>query len=127
MRLRGWAAADPLPDTLSGDIIGLTSSLQTINGRPAVSYLGPLSAQTLKYVRALDADGNTWGPPLTVDPQGGQFTSMAVVEGRPAIGYFVLATKELRYVRANDANGDTWAHLWLWPVFLIRHVTPRCW
>ena len=81
-----------------------------VNGRPAISY-HDLTNTDLKYVRATNASGSTWGTPVTIDTtsNAGLHTSLAVVSGYPAISYQVIAANyQLRYVRATDANGSTW-------------------
>jgi len=68
------------------------------------------------YVRAFDAGGAIWGAPIAVDPGQSKalFTSLKVVEGRPAIGYHGLAnpanflTGVIKYVRATNASGTAW-------------------
>jgi len=63
-------------------------------------------------VRAPDANGETWGTPVYVNPEGGWWAQMFLVNGCPAITCDVhvpeLDTHVLKYVRALDANGNTW-------------------
>ena len=63
----------------------------------------------LKYVRANDANGTSWGTPVTVASIGdvGQYTSLAVVNGNPAISYYDATNDHLKYVRANNADGTS--------------------
>jgi hypothetical protein len=67
----------------------------------------------LKYVRATDASGSAWSSPLTLDSTGevGWFTSLAVVNGYPAIGYYDFNNYDLKYVRATDTSGGAWGNL----------------
>ena len=46
----------------------------------------------------------------TIDSTGnvGQYTSLAVVNGNPAISYFAGSGGDLKYVRANDTSGTNW-------------------
>ena len=76
---------------------------------PAISYYD-YSNTDLKYVIALDASGNTWSTPITVDVTGdvGQYTSLKVVNGNPAISYYDQTNLDLKYVRASDPSGSTW-------------------
>jgi Carboxypeptidase regulatory-like domain len=92
-----------------GGQVGQYTSQAIINGNPAISYYD-VAEQNLRYVRALDASGATWAPPVTLDSTGtvGQYTSLAIVGGNPAISYYDNSTGDLKYVRANDANGTTW-------------------
>ncbi len=90
--------------------VGMYTSLAVVNGNPAISYMD-FSNQHLKYVRASDASGGSWGPPVTVDSgtgMVGRYTSLAVVNGNPAISYRNETYDDLKYIRAIDANGDSW-------------------
>ena len=53
---------------------------------------------------------NQWGTPQTVVSTGavGQFASLAVVNGNPAMSYFVGGDSDLAYVRATNAEGTAW-------------------
>jgi hypothetical protein len=92
------------------------SSIATVNGNPAISYCDATPEDgDLKYVRASDANGSSWGTPVTVDSEGvtGACTSLAIINGNPAIIYLsVLGVTEqcgdLKYVRATDASGSSW-------------------
>jgi hypothetical protein len=68
------------------------------------------SGNDLKYVRANDPDGTSWPAPMTVASVGdvGKYTSLVVVNGRPAISYLDDTNVNLMYVRAADANGASW-------------------
>jgi hypothetical protein len=104
----GWLAAEPRPDPSQG---GDTSSLEVVNGNPAIGYDATdisFTARDLMYVRATDASGTSWGAPLLIDPDGADAISMLVVAGNPAMAYHDLATNDLRFVRANDPDGNTW-------------------
>ncbi|MEQ1752438.1 MAG: choice-of-anchor D domain-containing protein, partial [Prosthecobacter sp.] len=61
----------------------------------------------LKYVRALDTSGTTWGASVTLDSVGSE-PSLALVNGNTAVSYRSLTTGGLRYTRATDANGTNW-------------------
>jgi hypothetical protein len=98
-------------DTTSN--VGQFSSLAVVNGNPAISYFDEINGD-LKYVRANDASGTSWGTPVVVSSGNftgalafGQNTSLAVVNGNPAISYY-KASADLNYVRAKDANGTSW-------------------
>ena len=77
-----------------------------VSGNPAFCYMDE-SSRDLYYVRALDADGTTWGTPVLVDSAGSEFcgayASMVMVNGSPAIAY--CKAWDLYYVRADDAYG----------------------
>ncbi len=95
----------------SGLDIGKYSSLFVVNGYPAISYYDGVNGD-LKYVRATDSSGFNWGTPITVDDGGtddvGQFTTLRVVNGNPAISYYDYTNGDLKFVRANDTDGTTW-------------------
>ncbi len=93
------------------DSAGWHSSLCIVNGHPAISYYDIRSLnEDLKYVRALDPDGVTWDTPLILDSVGntGVGTSLAVIDGNPAVSYYDESNCELMYIRALDANGSSW-------------------
>lgn len=94
-------------------------SLAVVNGRPAVAYYDGTTALVggsfvtvgdLKYVRASDSTGSSWGAPITLDSAGivGHAPSMTVVNGNPAIAYGEGTNKQVKYIRAADADGATW-------------------
>jgi hypothetical protein len=97
------------PDPAAG--VNFTCPLVVVNGCPAIAYYdaGGLRLD-LKYVRATDANGTTWGAPVTPDSVGdvGAQPSLVVVNGNPAISYNDAFNGDLKYVRADDANGTTW-------------------
>ncbi len=104
---------DPITLDSTGDV-GRFSSMALVNGNPAVAYQD-VSNGDLKYIRALDGLGASWGAPVIVDSgtnngsqNVGQFASLAVVNGRPAVAYYDSGLKRLIYVRANDGNGSAW-------------------
>jgi len=96
----------------SAPMVGWYTSLAVVNGNPAISYYENCVKWDLKYVRASDVSGGSWGTPLAVDSAGyedvGRYTSLAVVNGNPAISYFDANNEDLKYVRASDASGGSW-------------------
>ncbi len=105
-----WAA----PVTVdSNGTVGLYASLAVVNGNPAIAYQDETDANNaiLKFVRASDANGSTWGAPVVADNSNnpGWGLSMMDVNGYPAIAYFnVGGTASLRFVSASNANGTAW-------------------
>ena len=86
-------------------------SLTTINGMPAISYDN--GAQQLIYISATDADGSSWSDPVVVDEavKYGFVSSLAEVNGKPAIAYLkddVGRPMVVEYVRALDSDGTSW-------------------
>lgn len=87
---------------------GKFTSLEIISGHPAISYYDNTD-RNLLYVRAKDATGTSWGTPVEVDAGGnngsdnvGWYTSLAVVDGHPAIGYYDVTNLDLRYALADN-------------------------
>jgi hypothetical protein len=82
-----------------------------INGNPAVSYFDESNGE-LKYVRASDVSGSSWGTPsmVTVTSSSivGKHTSMATVSGKPALAYYDETNGDLKYVKAIDVDGTVW-------------------
>lgn len=81
-------------------------SMQMVNGRPAASYQA--GSAGLHYVRAVDGTGASWGEPVAVDGvrDAGQFSSLAVIDGKPAIGYHLPSAKfDLKFAQALDTDG----------------------
>ncbi|MCC7477362.1 PKD domain-containing protein [bacterium] len=89
--------------------VGYNSSLSLVDGQPAIAYYD-FTDGDLQYVRALDADGATWGSIQTLDSDGttGSETCLTVISGAPAISYFDASENALRYIRATSADGSTW-------------------
>ena len=89
--------------------VGRYTSLAQINGAPAISYVDFTNIE-LRYIRAKDANGNSWGASITVDNFGdvGYYSSLLQVNGAPAIAYLDITNGNLVYVRALDANGANW-------------------
>lgn len=87
-------------------------SLAIVNGFPAVSFYDPINYD-LVYVRATNAEGTAWDPPVTLDngvssDSRGRYSTLLVVDGRPAVAYYNTLAGELMYVRADDASGTSW-------------------
>jgi len=101
-----WGASVEV-DSSTG-MLGVRTSLVVVNGKPAIGYSDVGNAE-LKYVRANDVDGASWGAPVVLDLWEVCYPSLAVINGRPAISYHPYHyIHELRYVRANDADGASW-------------------
>ncbi|MBB5038661.1 autotransporter-associated beta strand repeat-containing protein [Prosthecobacter dejongeii] len=96
-------------DTKNADA-GSFSSTAMVNGAPAIAYYDATN-QDLKYVRAADARGTTWLPPITLASRGdvGKYVSLAVVNGTPAVSYYDATNGTLCYMRASDTSGAFWA------------------
>jgi hypothetical protein len=83
--------------------------MAVVNGRPAISFYNN-TTNSLRYVRANDADGTSWSNAIQVDFGGdvGQYTSLAVIDGKPAIAYYDVTNSSLKYINANDVDGTSW-------------------
>lgn len=108
-----WGTPVSVDSTNSVGVWG--NSLAIVEGHPAIGYFD-MDNGDLKYARAMDINGDTWGMPSIVDSLGnvGWYSSLAVVNGHPAIGYFDLTNGDLKYVRATDTIGSGWGP----PLFL---------
>ena len=100
---------DVTPFSTEIDNSGGWTSLAMVNSKPAISYYDN-SANDLKFVRANDLFGNSWGAPQTLDSEGdtGLHTSLRVIGGKPAIAYYDFTEKDLRFIIAQDENGTAW-------------------
>ena len=102
----GWA---PGPVDVINNI-GQFTSHAIVNGNPAVAYYDVTNGD-LRYVRAYEMNGSSWGTPVAVTAVAnnvGQYASLMVVNGFPAIAYYDVTAGDLKYVRALDANGTAW-------------------
>lgn len=98
-----------------GSTKGNFASLEVVGGRPAIAYyeyLGMGNGARLMFVRALDANGDSWGTPQVLDSETGagtgSWTSLAVIVGKPAVSYANDQTANLMCIRALDAAGTAW-------------------
>jgi hypothetical protein len=87
-------------------------SQKVVNGNPAITWSGG-PGEDLVYVRASDALGSGWNAAVTVYSSAGRdgyFSSLEVVNNRPAVSYIDLYTTGDRtcYVRSSDINGAGW-------------------
>jgi hypothetical protein len=98
----------------SGGNVGAYTSLAVVNGCPAICYTDYVFMNAnLKYARATTSTGGSasdWTLIVTVDNTGdvGYYTSLAVVDGYPAISNYDCTNLDLRYIRAADADGINW-------------------
>jgi hypothetical protein len=109
-------------------LVGQYTSLVVVSGKPSISYYDQTNGD-LKYARASNIDGTIWGVLGILDGDDGsnvgQYSSMAVVNGNPAVSYF----GSLRFVRSlvptaltlqsAAANGSNQVIFWLVGVLLL--------
>ncbi|MCC7479444.1 hypothetical protein IT575_13450 [bacterium] len=88
---------------------GINTSIQVVDGKPAISYGAGPGGNELRFIRALDRAGGIWGAAVTVDSASARDTCLRVVNGMPAISYYDATAGDLKYVRAADASGSAWA------------------
>lgn len=94
--------------------VGAFSSLAVVNQYPAISYVDETLGK-IKFVRANDMDGTSWGTPIYIDDTNnnpsvlGGYSILTVIGGKPAIFYYDTYGY-LRLVRANDADGTSWGY-----------------
>jgi hypothetical protein len=102
-----WSGAVNITST--GSNVGQYTTLQVVNGNPGISYYD-VSGGDLKFVRATDATGSTWGTAVSVETSNnvGQYASMIIANGNPAIAYYDATSGDLRFVRSYDNNGTLW-------------------
>jgi hypothetical protein len=112
-----WTQLERLTDIGFGKF----TSMAIAAGNPAIAFQCVYDDdRSLYYIRADDAEGDTWGTPLRLHfIQGGAtglFNSMAIVNGRPAISYHNAPTSigedaqgVLFYIAALNATGSTWS------------------
>lgn len=98
--------------------VNMLPSMTVINGNPAVSYLdGPsISDLNIYYIRATDSNGDSWGPPVTVDNclmTMVAHSSLVVIGDLPAVSfsYHYSQGNAVVYAVACDVNGDTWGDI----------------
>lgn len=110
----GTAWGDPItgnPITIdtTGNV-GLNTNLAVINGFPTIFYYDATRGD-LKYVRAVDNIGNTWGAAQNIDTTGtvGEYNSITTtINGYPAISYYDNKKGDLKYATATDLSGTAW-------------------
>lgn len=97
--------------------VGWYPSLALVNGKPAISYWdvgqdeGPNDDRgDLKYAYSSTADGSSGWTTITVDADPlktlGLFTSLAVVNGKPAIAYWDLTPGIVKYAYSSTVDGS---------------------
>ncbi|MGB0863049.1 MAG: T9SS type A sorting domain-containing protein [Saprospiraceae bacterium] len=87
------------------------SSLLEIDGKPAIAFCDVNANFVIKYQRATDTKGATWGSAITVDNgsfSGAYGMDMAIINGNPAIANSAHNLFDIRYTRASNTAGDFW-------------------
>jgi len=94
------------------DNAGHYCSLAVVAGNPAISYHNnpDFNVKNLRYARSTTSTGENsgdWSQKVEIDTGGevGLYTSLAVVDGNPAIAYADLTDKQLKYARSTTETG----------------------
>jgi hypothetical protein len=95
---------------------GIHISMQEVNGAPALCYGTGFTVGSITYSRALNSLGTAWSTPTSVVT--GARPSLQVVNGRPALTYYM--TNTLSYIRATNAAGTG---AWGAPVTLATNAS----
>jgi hypothetical protein len=106
---KSWGSPLSLDAISHSSVTGARINLLEVAGRPAVGYYDETTAR-LWFVRALDAEGASWGDPVAADNggQAGEYCSLAIVEGNPAFSYYSAGSDSLRYIRSDNSEGTVW-------------------
>lgn len=120
-RAGAWIRGGVVENTQAANNVGEESSAAVVDDYPAIAYHDATN-QDLKYVRALDARGTSWGQPVTIASLGntGRNPSLDIINGNPAITYHDDSTGLLMYVRSVDAQGVVWGT----PISVLGQSTP---
>lgn len=93
------------------------TSLAVVAGNPAIAFRDN-GDEDLYYVRALTSTGDSasdWDTdvPIHTANNVGEYPSLCVVNGSPAISYYDATAANLRYAYSTDPTGaaGTWTHL----------------
>ena len=87
---------------------GTFSWMALVKGSPAISY-NDLSDDVVRYIRATNPTGTSWGDSVIIDATGeAWYTHLVVASGNPAVAYRHQGQSRLKYVRALDDAGSTW-------------------
>jgi len=108
----GWGSV-VFPDADSRASVGMFTSLAMLStGVPAIAYQDASLQPTggVRFVKANDANGASWGTPFQVASfaGGGQYITLAVGNSVPMITYYAVQSSQLFLVRAIDAVGSNW-------------------
>jgi predicted outer membrane repeat protein len=91
--------------------VGYYTSLAVVGGKPAISYYD-IDSGDLKFARNSAVDGSGTWTNITVDSAGSMsasHTSLAVVNGKPAISYYDNSNGDLKFARNSEVEGSgTW-------------------
>jgi hypothetical protein len=75
--------------------------LKLINGYPAI-------CDGTHYAQAMDLRGTAWGDVVNTSASESYQSSLAEIDGKPAVAAYQNTLDDLYYSRALDSNGETW-------------------
>ena len=105
--MTGWSSPQGISGLMSS---GNYCSLVDAAGQPGIAYYHYDGVDgRLMYSTATDAFNNMWNPGRELDGGGGldfgRYTSIAIIDGFPAVAYYDASNGDLKYVRATDPGG----------------------
>ncbi|MCB1188284.1 PKD domain-containing protein [bacterium] len=115
-----WSGAGSIAEGFTGNGYGGGKcSMALVNGNPAVCFYDK-NGQDLRFIRATDASGSSWGTELRLDEDAmaGRYCQLAQADGRAYIVYYAEGAGELRAVHAADSG----ATLWMEPLAITSAV-----
>lgn len=108
---KGASAADwSMKATVDDGVnVGWFSSLAMVDDNPAIAYYDAIN-EGVKYSRSTTGSGalsEHWNQDITVSSagNGGQYTSLAIVDGNPAISYYSLDNLDVMFARSTTSTG----------------------
>ena len=105
-----WSGAGSIAEGFVGNGYGGGEcSMAVINGNPAVCFYDK-NGQDLRFIRASDADGSSWGGEQILDEtsQAGIHCSLAEAGGRAFIVYYTESANQLMAIHAANAEASSW-------------------
>jgi hypothetical protein len=99
-----WA----LPETITANSAGTSSSAKLIAGRVAITFHGN---GVLQYIRATDDAASTWGSPNVAIGAAGKDPALIEVNGLPAIAFSLDATDAAYFIRGLNVAGSSWSNV----------------
>lgn len=101
-----WSA----PVVINGpDRAGGNARLIDAGGHPAALYFD-INQQSLKYVRALDPDGEAWGAPRIISTRASATSfELGLHADRPVVIFHDRVELDLNFVAAGNTEGSSWS------------------
>ncbi len=98
---------------IDGTTPAYVNALLEVDGRPAIAFCDPNNNYSIKYQRATDSKGTSWGSSIVADGTPADFpgyngVDMAIVNGNPAVVNSLFLSKDINFTRASNTTGDFW-------------------